>query len=81
MDRTVTEQKKDQKALALYKNAILRICYHVIAVYSENKLQHYAAAYRNHKSTGEKLGLFRFCTFVYVFFFSKYITACSEITF
>ena len=43
-----------------------RVCNHVIAVYSENKLQHYATAYRNHKSAGEKLGLFRFCNFFYV---------------
>ena len=34
-----------------------RVCNHVIAVYSENKLQHYATAYRNHKSAGEKLCL------------------------
>ena len=33
------------------------VCNHVIAVYSENKLQHYATAYRNHKSAGEKLCL------------------------
>ena len=45
-----------------------RVCKHVIAVYSENKLQHYATAYRNHKSAGEKLGLFRFCTFFTYFF-------------
>ena len=57
-----------------------KVCNHAIAVYSENKLQHYATAYRNHKSAGEKLGLFRFCTF-FTYFFSKYITACSEITF
>ena len=36
---------------------IPRVCNHVIAVYSENKLQHYATAYRNHKSAGEKLCL------------------------
>ena len=42
----------------------MRVCNHVIAVYSENKLQHYATAYRNHKSAGEKLGLFRFCKFL-----------------
>ena len=46
----------------------------------EDKLQHYATAYRNHKNAGEKLGLFRFCKF-FMYFFSKYITACSEITF
>ena len=40
--------------------AEIRVCNHVIAVYSENKLQHYATAYRNHKSAGEKCGLFRF---------------------
>ena len=34
-----------------------RVCNHVIAVYSENKLQHYATAYRNHKSADEKLCL------------------------
>ena len=50
----------------------LKICNHAIAVYSENKLQHYATAYRNHKSADEKLGLFSFFTY----FFSKYITAC-----
>ena len=37
---------------------------HVIAVYSENKLQHYASAYRNPKSSSKKLGLFKFCTFL-----------------
>ena len=57
-----------------------RVCNHVIAVYSENKLQHYATAYRNHKSADEKLGLFRFCKF-FMYFFSEYITAYSEITF
>ena len=57
-----------------------RVCNHVIAVYSENKLQHYATAYKNHKSAGEKLSLFRFCNFL-MYFFSKYVTACSEITF
>ena len=36
---------------------VTRVCNHVIAVYSENKLQHYATAYRNHKSAGEKLCL------------------------
>ena len=62
----------------------IKVCNHVIAVYSENKLQHYATAYRNHKSAGEKLGLFRFCMFFFFFIyflFSKYTTACSEITF
>ena len=59
---------------------IIKVCNNVIAVYSENKLQHYATAYRNHKSAGENLGLFRFCKF-FMYFFSKYITACSEITF
>ena len=34
-----------------------KVCNHVIAVYSENKLQDYATAYRNHKSAGEKLCL------------------------
>ena len=34
-----------------------RVCNHVIAVYSENKLQHYATAFRNHKSAGEKFYL------------------------
>ena len=46
---------------------------HMIAMY---KLQHYATAYRNHKSVGEKLGLFRFCKF-FTYFFGKYITAYS----
>ena len=50
----------------------IRVCNDVIAVYSENKLQHYATAYRNHKSAGEKLGLFRFCKF-FIYFFSEYI--------
>ena len=59
---------------------ITKVCNHVIAVYNEKKLQHYATAYRNHKSAGEKLGLFRFCKFLRIFF-SKYITAYSEITF
>ena len=34
-----------------------KACNHVIAVYSENKLQDYATAYRNHKSSSEMLGL------------------------
>ena len=51
----------------------------MIAVYSKNKLQHYATAYRNHKSAGEKLDLSRF-KFLCIFF-SKYITVCSKITF
>ena len=38
-------------------STVYRVCNHVIAVYSENKLQHYATAYRNHKSAGEKLCL------------------------
>ena len=37
--------------------AVVRLCNHVIAVYSENKLQHYATAYRNHKSADKKLCL------------------------
>ena len=49
---------------------IIRVCNHVIAVYSENNLQHYATAYRNHKSAGEKLGIFRFCKF-FLCIFSK----------
>ena len=36
---------------------LIMVCNHVIAVYSENKLQHNATAYRNHKSAGEKLCL------------------------
>ena len=36
---------------------INRVCNRVIDVYSENKLQHYATAYRNHKGAGEKLCL------------------------
>ena len=48
-----------------------RVCNHMIAVYSENKLQHYATAYRNHKSAGEKLGLFRFCIFFLMYFFQQ----------
>ena len=51
--------------LTVYKSSRI----HVIAVYSENKLQHYATAYRNQKSVGEKLGLFRFCKFFMFFFF------------
>ena len=47
-----------------------KVCNHVIAVYSENKLQHYATVYRNHKNADEKLGLFRFCKFFMFFFFS-----------
>ena len=35
---------------------------------------------RHDKSAGEKLGLFRFYK-CFMYFFSKYITACSEITF
>ena len=42
-----------------------------MAVYSENKLQHYAVANRNHKSAGEQLGLFRFCKFFTYFFFQQ----------
>ena len=57
-----------------------RVWNHVIAVYSEYKLQHYATAYRNNKSASEKLGLFRFCKF-FMYFFSEDIAACSEITF
>ena len=53
----------------------------MIAVYSENKLQHYATAYKNHKSAGEKLAVFRFFKLFTYFFFSKYVKACSEITF
>ena len=49
----------------------IKVCNHAIAVYSENKLQHYATAYRNHTSAGEKLGLFRFCKFFYVFCFQQ----------
>ena len=52
-----------------HQNAMYtKVCNHVIAVYSENKLQHYATAYRNHKNADEKLGLFRLCKFFYVFF-------------
>ena len=63
-----------------------KVCNHLIAVYSENKLQHDATAYSNHKSIGEKLGLFRFCKvffffFFFAYFFSKYTTDCSDITF
>ena len=50
------------------KCLVIIVCNHVITVYSENKLQHYATAYRNHKSAGEKLGLFRFCKVFLVFF-------------
>ena len=52
----------------------------MIAVYSENKLQHYATAYRNHKNADEKLGLFRFYKFLCIFF-SKYITDqfCTQV--
>ena len=46
---------------------VYKVCNHVIAVYSKNKLQHYATAYRNHKRAGEKLGLFRFCKFLMYF--------------
>ena len=48
-----------------------RVCNHVIAMYSENKLQHYATAYRNHKCAGEKLGLFRFCKSFFMYFFQQ----------
>ena len=58
----------------------IRVCNHVIAVYRENKLRHYAIAYRSHKSAGEKLGVLKFCKF-FMYFYSKYIAACSEITF
>ena len=63
-------------ALPHQKGSGCTVCNHVITMNNENKLQHYATAYRNHKSAGEKLGLFRFCKCFYVFF-----TACSEITF
>ena len=43
--------------LGKHQLCYLRVCNHVIAVYSENKLQHYATAYRNHKSADEKLCL------------------------
>ena len=42
----------------------IKVCNHVIAVYSENKLQHYATVYRNHKSADEKLGLSDFVSFL-----------------
>ena len=67
-------------AIRLGLTAITKVYEHVIAVYSENKLQHYATACRNHKGAGEKLGLFRFCQFLCIFI-CKYIKACSEITF
>ena len=38
-------------------------CNHVIAVYSEIKLQHYVTAYRNHKNAGEKLSGKQFLVF------------------
>ena len=41
----------------IFTTLVYRVCKHVIAVYSENKLQHYATAYRNRKSAGEKLFL------------------------
>ena len=47
---------------------LTKVCNHVIAVYRENKLQHYATAYRNHKSADEKLGLFRFSKFFMYYF-------------
>ena len=50
---------------------VIKVCNHVIVVYSENKLQHYATAYRNHKSADEKLGLFRFCKFFLCTFFQQ----------
>ena len=46
----------------------LKVCNHVIAVYSDNKHQYYATAYRNHKSACEKLGLFKFCKILRIFF-------------
>ena len=46
-----------------------RVCNHVIAVYSEKKLKHYATAYRNHKSAGEKLGSSDFVRLLRIFFF------------
>ena len=50
--------QRDFAPFTIKKNlSISRVCNHVIAVYSENKLQHYATAYRNHKSAGEKLCL------------------------
>ena len=49
-----------------FSYSIARVCNHVIAVYSENKLQHYATAYRNHKSAGEML-----CLVSNVYFSSK----------
>ena len=54
------------------KRTIAKVCNHVIAVYREEKLQHYTTAYRNHKSADEKLGIFRFCKFFIYIFFSAY---------
>ena len=36
---------------------LLKVCNHVIAVYSKNKLQDYTTAYRHQKSSGEMLVL------------------------
>ena len=52
--------------LFLFLYGFVRVCNHVIAVYSENKLQHYATAYRNYKSAGEKL-----CLVSNIYFSSK----------
>ena len=35
-----------------------KVCIHVIAVYSDNKLKVYTTAYRHQKSSGEKLCIF-----------------------
>ena len=64
---------------AFFEVLFVGVYNHVIAVYSGKKLQHYATAYRNHKSAGETLGLPDFVSFLRIF--SKYSTACSEITF
>ena len=61
-----TEFKNDKM-----KHNNTKVCNHVLAVYNKNKLQHYATAYRNHKSAGEKLGLFRFCKFFLRIFFQQ----------
>ena len=43
-----------QTTVGISAAEVTRVCNQVVAVYSENKLQHYAIAYRNHKSAGEK---------------------------
>ena len=47
--------------------AVTKVCNRLIAAYTGNKLQHYATAYKNHRSAGGKWGLFIFYKFFRTF--------------